>query len=113
MAIASGGPMASRIVSPIRQAPRLLIMTVFEGVITTPGPCGGMGKGGAHILISAPPAPAEIVALIAPASAVFSVSSASLAAGAPGVPAAASLGASGPFFLTSGPVFSALYKASP
>ena len=43
--IVFGGPMASRIVSPCRAAGIKAIVTVAEGVITTPGPCGGTGDG--------------------------------------------------------------------
>ena len=45
LAILFGGPMASRIVSPMRHAGRLFIITVAEPSITTPGPCGGTGEG--------------------------------------------------------------------
>lgn len=44
-AIVFGGPIASVMVSPILAAGMLAIITVFEGVVTTPGPCGGMGEG--------------------------------------------------------------------
>lgn len=47
--IVFGGPRASRIVSPIRAAGKFAIMTVAEGVITIPGPCGGIGNGVAHM----------------------------------------------------------------
>ncbi len=46
--------MASVIVSPIRAAGILAIITVFEGVVTTPGPCGGTGDGVAQTCISVP-----------------------------------------------------------
>jgi len=49
IAILFGGPIASRIVSPTRQAGRLLIITVVLPSITTPGPCGGIGSGIGHI----------------------------------------------------------------
>ena len=45
LTILFGGPMASVIVSPIRAAGILQIITVVEGVVTTPGPCGGTGEG--------------------------------------------------------------------
>src|ERR1700720_2881138 len=93
MAMLFGGPIASRTVSPWRHAGRLLMTTVFEPLITTPGPCGGIGKGVAHMWISAPPAAAEICAPIAAPAAVFAASSAALAAGKPGVPAAATVAA--------------------
>jgi hypothetical protein len=37
--------MASKIVSPCLAAGIPEMKTVVEGVITTPGPCGGKGKG--------------------------------------------------------------------
>ncbi len=40
-----GGPIASMIVSPNRQAGQFSIITVGEPSMTTPGPCGGMGHG--------------------------------------------------------------------
>ena len=45
MAILFGGPMASTMVSPTRQAGSLLMKTVVEPSTTTPGPCGGSGSG--------------------------------------------------------------------
>src|SRR5262245_28884587 len=94
LAIVLGGPTASRTVSPIRQAGRLLISTVCEPSITTPGPCGGIGKGVAQEWMSAPPAELEIILPIDAAEAAFTDSSAAFAAGAPGVPAAARVAAS-------------------
>lgn len=83
------GPRASRIVSPIRDAGRLFIITVAEPVMTTPGPWGGTGEGTAHVWISAP-ADALVIALdIEDSAAAFADCSAATAAGAPGVPAAA------------------------
>src|SRR5271170_4326657 len=92
--IVLGGPTASRIVSPTRQAHKLLMRTVGLPLITTPGPCGGIGKGVVQAWISAPAAAAEIAALIAAWHVALVVSSAALAAGAPGVPAAAKVAAS-------------------
>lgn len=71
-----GGPIASKIVSPTRQAPRLFIITVLEGVITTPGPWGGTGDGVVHMWMSAPPAAAVMAPPIAAADDVFRVCSA-------------------------------------
>lgn len=45
LTILFGGPSASTTVSPIRQAGSPFITTVALPSITTPGPCGGMGKG--------------------------------------------------------------------
>ena len=47
--ILSGGPSDSRIVSPNRQAGRLLINTVAEPSMTTPTPCGGASTSWATI----------------------------------------------------------------
>src|SRR5437667_7666820 len=89
-----GGPTASRIVSPNRAAGKLATMTVMEGVITMPGPCGGRGSGVTQAWISDPPA-ADVIALpIAAAAAALVACSAANAAGAPGVPAAATVAAS-------------------
>jgi hypothetical protein len=41
----SGGPTASMMVSPCRQAGSPLTSTVGEPSMMTPGPCGGSGKG--------------------------------------------------------------------
>ncbi len=84
-----GGPMASRMVSPIRPAGKKFIETVAEPVISTPGPCGGIGSGVEHTCMSAPAAALVIAEDIEERAAVFVASSAAFAAGAPGVPAAA------------------------
>ena len=95
MTIKSGGPMASRIVSPSRHAGILLIITVAEPVITTPGPCIGMSGNVLQLWISVPPAAAvEIAELIEARSAAFVASAAARAAGPPGVGAAATAAAS-------------------
>ena len=44
LVILFGGPTASKIVSPCRAAGIPAIITVADGVMTTPGPCGGIGK---------------------------------------------------------------------
>src|SRR4051812_31912720 len=94
LTILFGGPTASNTVSPNRQAGRLLMSTVVEPSITTTGPWGGMGKGVVQACMSAPPAEADIDEPIEAATDAFVASSAALAAGAPGVPAAASVAAS-------------------
>src|SRR5262245_39481966 len=91
IAIVFGGPTASRMVSPWRHAWRLLMITVWLPVVTTPGPCGGSGSGVAQTWMSAPPAAPLIMLPIVAAAVAFTVSSAAFAAGAPGVPAAASV----------------------
>jgi hypothetical protein len=94
IAILFGGPSGSMIVSPIRDAGRLLISTVGLPSITTPGPCGGTGEGVTHAWISAPIEALAIAEVIAASVEAFSVCSAASAAGAPGVPAAAFVAAS-------------------
>lgn len=89
-----GGPTASRIVSPWRAAGKFAIITVADGVITMPGPCGGIGRGVVQACMSEPPAALDIALPIAAAAAAFVASSAAFAAGAAGVPAAASVAAS-------------------
>ena len=78
--------MASVIVSPNRAAGILAIITVFEGVVTTPGPCGGMGEGVAQICISVPEP--EIILDIEAKSDALSACSAAKAIGAAGPTAA-------------------------
>src|SRR5258708_4673011 len=87
-----GGPMASRIVSPWRHAGRLLISTVWLPSMTTPGPCGGTGRGVVQTCLSA--GVALMRALIAASAVVLTSSAAAFAAGPPGVPAAAVAAAS-------------------
>ncbi len=57
-----GGPIASMIVSPMRQAGQFSIMTVGDPSMTTPGPCGGMGHGIAQACMLDPPAAAAVIA---------------------------------------------------
>ncbi len=78
--------MASVIVSPIRAAGILAIMTVVEGVVTTPGPCGGTGEGVAQTWISVPEL--EIILDIEAKRVPLSVCSAAKAIGAAGPTAA-------------------------
>jgi hypothetical protein len=89
--------MASIIVSPMRDAGRLLMSTVGDPSITTPGPCGGIGSGVTQAWMSAPPAALVIVELICASCCVFTNSSAAFAAGAPGVPIAAAVAAAAVF----------------
>src|SRR4029453_19674861 len=49
IAILLGGPTASRMVLPTKQAGRLLIDKVAHPSITPPGPCGGIGNGVVHM----------------------------------------------------------------
>lgn len=104
--------MASRIVSPIRDAGRLLIITVAEPSITRPGPCGGIGRGVTHAWMSAPPDAAEIALDIELKAAVLAASSANFAAGAPGVPAAAVEAATAVWIAVSATVFAAWSAAT-
>jgi len=102
-----GGPIASRSVSPWRPAGSMLIITVAEPVISTPGPWGGTGDGTAHICMSAP-ADAPVIALDIDANAaLLAACSAAYAAGAPGVPAAAAVAASAALIAVSAAVFAA------
>ena len=60
----------------MRAAGMPAILTVAEGVITTPGPWGGMGKGVVQACMSAPPAELEIIDPIAAAQAKLRVNEA-------------------------------------
>jgi hypothetical protein len=110
--IVFGGPTASNIVSPNRAAGKLAIITVAEGVITIPGPCGGMANGVTQAWISEPPAAEDIALPIAAAHDAFVASSAAFAAGAPGVPAAASVAASAVVINASDAAFAACIAAA-
>ena len=107
MAILFGGPTASTIVSPTRQAGSLLMNTEVDPSTTTPGPCGGIGSGVAQTWMSAIPAAPLIIDPMEVAAVAFAVSSAALAAGAPGVPAAASVAASAAWSTLSDAAFAA------
>src|SRR5688500_16007623 len=107
-----GGPTASRIVSPCRAAGKLATITVADGVITMPGPCGGAGSRVAHAWMSEPPAAALIAEPIAAAAPALTSSSAALAAGAPGVPAAATVAASAVLMAASEMAFAACMAAA-
>src|ERR1035437_8168528 len=75
MTILLGGPIASMIVSPMRQAGQFSIITVADPSMTTPGPCGGRGHGNAQVCMLAPPAAAAtIVALLVAAAGGLAVS---------------------------------------
>jgi hypothetical protein len=110
--IVFGGPTASSIVSPIRAAGKFATITVAEGVMTIPGPCGGIGKGVRHAWMSDPPAADEIALPMVAAAVAFTVSSANFAAGAPGVPAAATVAASATFIAASETAFAACIAAA-
>src|SRR5687767_2591463 len=99
--------MASRTVSPVRAAGRPLIVTVFDGLITTPGPCGGNADGVAHTWTSDNPAMPLINAPIAAAAAPFTLCSAARAAPAAGVPAAAFVAVSATLTAASATAFAA------
>ena len=71
--------------------------TVRLPLITTPGPCGGSGKGVEQLWISAPTALLTIVVLMLAAAVAFVVCSAALAAGNAGVAEAARAGRFGCF----------------
>src|SRR2546423_15196552 len=77
--------------------------------MTTPGPCGGMGRGVLQVCLSAPvkPAALDIAAPIAVAQAAFVASSAALAPGAAGVPAAAMVTPSATLMMVSETCFAA------
>ena len=68
--------------------------TVRLPLITTPGPCGGIGKGVEQLWISAPTALLTIVLLMLAAAVAFVACSATLAAGNAGVAEAARVAAS-------------------
>jgi hypothetical protein len=90
----------------MRHAGRLLIITVAEPSMTTPGPCGGTGKGVVQVWISVPPAAAALIAELMDARvAALTACSAAYAAGAPGVPAAAEVAASAVFIVASAALF--------
>src|SRR5688572_15802962 len=107
-----GGPTASSIVSPCLAAGKLATITVADGVMTMPGPCGGIGSGVAHACMSEPPAAAVIALPIAAAAPDLTSSSAALAAGAAGVPAAATVAASAVFMAASEMAFAACIAAA-
>ena len=79
--------MASVIVSPNRAAGILAIMTVLDGVVTTPGPCGGIGEGVAQTWMSVPEP--EIILDIEAKRDVFNACSVASKPGAAGVVPAA------------------------
>jgi len=114
LTILSGPPRISITVSPMRQAGRLLIITVFEPSITKPGPCGtgigGVGMG--HMCMLAPvEAIAPAIAFAAVVRAIFPAVSAAIAAGAAGVPDAAFVADSKVFIATSAAAFAACNAA--
>ncbi|MEZ5393293.1 MAG: hypothetical protein R2724_10570 [Bryobacterales bacterium] len=112
LTILFGGPIASKTVSPKRHAGKLLIMTVGLPSMTTPGPCGGTGKGVVHRWMSAMPAIEVIIEPMAAAAAALVASSAAFAAGAPGVPAAASVADSATLIVVSLICFAACSAAA-
>src|SRR6516165_6303794 len=100
------------IVSPRRQAGRLSMRTVWDPSTTTPGPCGGIGKGVVQACLSAIPAADAIIAPMEVAAVALVASSAAFAAGAPGVPAAASVAASATLIVVSEAVFADWIEAA-